>query len=51
VDVTPTTTDEQRSTDWMRFNSLQDFLDPNDPSKTVEGYPGPLRATVIAEKP
>lgn len=51
VDVTETTTEEQRSTDWMRFNSLQDFLDPNDPSKTVEGYPGPLRATVIAEKP
>ena len=51
VDVTATTTEEQRSTDWMRFNSLQDFLDPDDPSKTVEGYPGPLRATLIAEKP
>ncbi|MBD3641854.1 MAG: tRNA 5-methoxyuridine(34)/uridine 5-oxyacetic acid(34) synthase CmoB [Marinobacter sp.] len=51
VDVTATTTGEQRSTDWMRFNSLQDFLDPNDPSKTVEGYPGPKRATVIATKP
>lgn len=51
VDVTATSKDEQRSTDWMRFNSLQDFLDPDDPSKTVEGYPGPLRATVIAEKP
>lgn len=51
VDVTDTTTDEQRSTDWMRFNSLQDFLDPNDPSKTIEGYPGPRRATIIAEKP
>lgn len=51
VDVTATTTDEQRTTDWMRFNSLQDFLDPDDPTRTVEGYPGPLRATVIAEKP
>ena len=51
VDVTVTTTDEQRTTDWMRFNSLQDFLDPEDPTRTVEGYPGPLRATVIAEKP
>lgn len=51
VDVTETTTEEQRSTDWMRFNSLQDFLDPNDPSKTIEGYPGPKRATVIATKP
>ncbi|GAA0841870.1 tRNA 5-methoxyuridine(34)/uridine 5-oxyacetic acid(34) synthase CmoB [Marinobacter szutsaonensis] len=51
VDVTETTTEEQRSTDWMRFNSLQDFLDPEDPSKTVEGYPGPKRATLIATKP
>jgi len=51
VDVSETTTGEQRSTDWMRFNSLQDFLDPEDPSKTVEGYPGPKRATVIATRP
>lgn len=51
VDVSETTIDEQRSTDWMRFNSLQDFLDPDDPTKTIEGYPGPLRATIIAEKP
>ncbi|WP_336366260.1 tRNA 5-methoxyuridine(34)/uridine 5-oxyacetic acid(34) synthase CmoB [Marinobacter sp. C2H3] len=51
VDVTATTTDEQRSTDWMRFNSLKDFLDPADPTRTIEGYPGPVRATVIATKP
>lgn len=51
VDVSETTTGEQRSTDWMRFNSLQDFLDPEDLTKTIEGYPGPLRATIIAEKP
>ena len=51
VDVSETSTDEQRSTDWMQFNSLQDFLDPDDPAKTIEGYPGPKRATIIAEKP
>jgi tRNA (mo5U34)-methyltransferase len=51
VDISETSTDEQRSTDWMRFNSLQDFLDPADPTKTIEGYPGPKRATIIAEKP
>lgn len=51
VDVSRTTTDEQRQTDWMRFQSLADFLDPSDPSKTIEGYPGPLRATLIARKP
>jgi tRNA (mo5U34)-methyltransferase len=51
VDVNATTTDEQRSTDWMLYQSLSDFLDPNDPSKTIEGYPAPLRATFIARKP
>ena len=26
-------------------------LDPDDPSKTVEGYPAPLRAVLVATKP
>ncbi len=51
VDVTATSTGEQRRTDWMRFHSLAEFLDPDDPSKTVEGYPAPRRATLIAEAP
>ncbi|MEX2476497.1 tRNA 5-methoxyuridine(34)/uridine 5-oxyacetic acid(34) synthase CmoB [Marinobacter sp.] len=51
VDITDTTVEEQRQTDWMRFNSLESFLDPHDHQKTIEGYPGPKRATVIAEKP
>ncbi|MFZ1389517.1 MAG: tRNA 5-methoxyuridine(34)/uridine 5-oxyacetic acid(34) synthase CmoB [Thiolinea sp.] len=51
VDVTPTTTAEQRSTEWMRFESLKDFLDPNDPCRTVEGYPAPVRAVIIATAP
>ncbi|HLV78221.1 MAG TPA: tRNA 5-methoxyuridine(34)/uridine 5-oxyacetic acid(34) synthase CmoB [Marinobacter sp.] len=51
VDVSETTTEEQRRTDWMRFNSLADFQHPEDPSRTIEGYPGPRRATFIAEKP
>lgn len=50
VDVTPTTTTEQRRTDWMTFESLADCLDPEDPRKTVEGYPGPLRACIIATR-
>lgn len=49
VDVTVTTTREQRATEWMTFQSLPDFLDPNDPSKTVEGLPAPTRAVVIAQ--
>jgi len=51
VDVSPTTPDEQRSTEWMRFQSLVDFLDPENPTLTVEGYPAPIRATLIANKP
>ncbi len=48
VDVTATTVDEQRSTPWMRYQSLVDFLDPEDPSRTVEGLPAPRRAVVLA---
>ncbi|MFP8966920.1 tRNA 5-methoxyuridine(34)/uridine 5-oxyacetic acid(34) synthase CmoB [Pokkaliibacter sp. CJK22405] len=51
VDVCRTTVEEQRSTEWMSFNSLPDFLDPNDNTRTCEGYPGPIRATLIARKP
>ena len=50
VDVTKTSTQEQRSTDWMQFQSLADFLDPDDPEKTIEGYPAPTRAIAIAER-
>jgi tRNA (mo5U34)-methyltransferase len=32
----------------MTFESLPDFLDPTDPSKTIEGYPAPKRAVVLA---
>ncbi len=49
VDISPTTTDEQRRTEWMRFHSLAEFLDPDDPSRTCEGYPAPVRGIFIAE--
>lgn len=48
IDVT--TLEEQRKTDWIDTESLQDFLDPNDPTKTIEGYPAPKRAIFIANK-
>lgn len=48
VDITPTTIEEQRSTDWMTFESLENFLSPSDLSKTIEGYPAPKRAIIIA---
>jgi tRNA (mo5U34)-methyltransferase len=50
VDITPTTTLEQRSTDWMRFESLEQALDPQDRTRTVEGLPAPVRALVVARK-
>lgn len=49
VDINQTSRQEQRSTPWMTFNSLQDFLDPNDPNLTIEGHPAPKRATIIAQ--
>ncbi|MCW8933737.1 MAG: tRNA 5-methoxyuridine(34)/uridine 5-oxyacetic acid(34) synthase CmoB [Gammaproteobacteria bacterium] len=51
VDESFTSQEEQRSTDWMQYHSLKDFLDPDDMSKTIEGYPAPLRAIFTAEAP
>ena len=48
VDLNVTSLDEQRKTDWMHNESLVDFLDPTDHSKTIEGYPAPLRAVITA---
>lgn len=48
IDVSTTTIEEQRSTEWMRFHSLQDFLDPQNPELTCEGLPAPKRAIFIA---
>ncbi len=51
VDATRTSCKEQRGTEWMRFESLADFLDPEDVGKTIEGHPAPLRAIFTATKP
>lgn len=51
VDVTLTSTEEQRRTDWMQFHSLAQFLNPENPAQTLEGYPAPKRAVVLAEAP
>ncbi|HEX7036090.1 MAG TPA: tRNA 5-methoxyuridine(34)/uridine 5-oxyacetic acid(34) synthase CmoB [Pseudomonadales bacterium] len=51
VDVAPTSTDEQRSTAWMRFESLREALDPEHPDRTVEGHPAPVRAVAVARRP
>ncbi|MFT5220028.1 MAG: tRNA (mo5U34)-methyltransferase [Planctomycetota bacterium] len=51
VDETLTTTDEQRSTGWMQFESLEQCLDAENPAMTVEGLPAPRRAVIIANNP
>jgi len=51
ADVCVTTTEEQRRTEWMTTESLAEFLDPDDRTKTIEGYPAPIRAVLIATKP
>lgn len=49
IDSTRTTVEEQRSTEWMTFHSLSNYLDPEDHNLTIEGHPGPVRATLVAE--
>ncbi|EWG99357.1 tRNA 5-methoxyuridine(34)/uridine 5-oxyacetic acid(34) synthase CmoB [Halomonas sp. BC04] len=51
VEEAVTSLDEQRTTEWMTFQSLADFLDPRDPTRTREGYPAPRRAVVMANRP
>jgi tRNA (mo5U34)-methyltransferase len=51
VDVNVTSLEEQRATRWMQFQSLEDYLDPTDKTKTIEGYPAPARAILVARKP
>ena len=48
--ITKTDANEQRKTDWIDSQSLEDFLDPQDESKTVEGYPAPKRVYIKAKK-
>lgn len=49
VDICPTTTEEQRATEWMRFHSLPEFLHPDNGQLTIEGHPAPIRAVFVAE--
>lgn len=51
VDITSTSMEEQRRTEWMTFHSLADHLTPNDPKLTCEGLPAPKRAIFIAQSP
>jgi len=50
LEITTTDSDEQRVTPWTFEQSLDNFLDENDKTKTVEGYPAPKRAYLKARK-
>lgn len=45
----PMSDQEQRRTEWMTFESYNDFIKPGEPLRTIEGYPAPIRAYVKAE--
>ncbi len=50
LDIVKTKPEEQRWTEWINSQSLEDFLDKEDDSKTVEGYPAPKRVYIKAKK-
>jgi|SRR5690625_8058 len=50
TDAVQTTEDEQRSTAWRDGDSLGEGLDPQDPSRTIEGYPAPLRVALVCTR-
>ena len=46
----PMSSEEQRKTEWMSFESYSDFLDPDNHNLTIEGHPAPCRVILRAEK-
>lgn len=50
LEVKKTDLEEQRKTDWIEGESLNNFLDPNDSNLTIEGYPAPKRVYVKAKR-
>ena len=48
--ITKTDKQEQRATDYTYEQSLDDYLDPDNKDKTIEGYPAPKRLYVKARK-
>ena len=48
LDISVTTVNEQRSTEWMVFESLVDYLNEDDHSLTIEGHPAPKRVVISA---
>ncbi|MCF6339991.1 MAG: tRNA 5-methoxyuridine(34)/uridine 5-oxyacetic acid(34) synthase CmoB [Sulfurimonas sp.] len=50
LETSVTDENEQRKTSWIEGQSLESFLDENDKTKTIEGYPAPARVYVKLTK-
>lgn len=50
LEIKKTELHEQRKTAWIDSQSLDDFLDPEDNTRTIEGYPAPKRVYIKAIK-
>ena len=50
LEIKKTDLDEQRKTDWIYGESLNNFLDSNNPELTIEGYPAPKRIYIKAKR-
>ena len=50
LECSKTDSSEQRKTSWIDGESLENFLDENDKTKTVEGYDAPARVYVKLTK-
>ena len=50
VDINQTSQSEQRTTEWMPSHSLLQALDEDKTDQTIEGYPRPLRAILVAQR-
>ncbi|NOX15629.1 MAG: tRNA 5-methoxyuridine(34)/uridine 5-oxyacetic acid(34) synthase CmoB [Epsilonproteobacteria bacterium] len=50
LEIKKTDIKEQRKTQWIQGESLENFLDPNDNTLTIEGYPAPKRVYIKLSK-
>jgi len=50
LEIRKTDLNEQRKTEWIQGESLENFLNPNDQNLTIEGYPAPKRVYVKLSK-
>ena len=50
LEIKKTDANEQRKTAWIQGESLENFLDPNNPDLTIEGYSAPQRVYIKAKR-